>query len=434
MMNTVRDNFSHNKKLTTITSGSFGEGLQMQGSDLDIMIIDKSFEVCEDTNIPFNPEKSYFTMETDDTQPGFTQLRLLSSNYCHIHKSCEVKGPYLFFSSTAFKQVISSNALPIVHGPCMSDTHGFYDIARCLHCKSWIKPARQWVTRSNNGWPGEDVKQAIIQHGALFVPIDITMPTYTTFEHRIQIVSCIKSSKVKHLHLYYMSKICNQSGQLLPFKDTSCNKFAYKQHKITIHTLLWNVHHDAVSGWLILASFFYKTKRYNLALVILQYSLSKCTVEKFRPFMKLSQIHYELFELKLFRKMNIVQIWKFLLLDNVHFWESSTLMPDELQIKGKTAEYIRAPVVYAYFLRFLCHYHLNNTIPRCDSLRCLKLSIENNYFISNYIDKALSYNLLGLALQLTGDIESAKQAFMQSIRLVPDPDLNSAYRRLSLMS
>lgn len=64
---------------------------------------------------------------------------------------------------------------------------------------------------------------------------------------------------------------------------------------------------------------FLKTIKYNLALAILQYSLSKCTVEKLRPYMKLSQIHYELFELHLFREKNIVQIWKYILLDNVHF-------------------------------------------------------------------------------------------------------------------
>lgn len=54
-------------------------------------------------------------------------------------------------------------------------------------------------------------------------------------------------------------------------------------------------------------------------------------------------------------------------------------MPDELKIKGKTTEYVIAPVipvVYAYFLRFLCHYHLDNTILCYDSLRYLKLSVE----------------------------------------------------------
>lgn len=118
MMNTVRDNFSHNQKLAPINSGSFGEGPQIQDSDLDIMIIDKLFEVCEDAYLLFNPEKLYFAMETDDTQPSFTQLRLLSSNYCFIYESCEVRGPHVYLSSTAFKQVISSNVLPIVHRAC----------------------------------------------------------------------------------------------------------------------------------------------------------------------------------------------------------------------------------------------------------------------------------------------------------------------------
>lgn len=35
----------------------------------------------------------------------------------------------------------------------------------------WVTQAKQWITRPNNVWPGYDVKQAIIKHGLLFVPI-----------------------------------------------------------------------------------------------------------------------------------------------------------------------------------------------------------------------------------------------------------------------
>ncbi|CAG2203526.1 unnamed protein product [Mytilus edulis] len=77
MMNTIRDNLSSNDNTLIITSGSFVEGIEMRGSDLDIMIIWTLMEVCENKNNNFNPDTVYFAMETNDTQPGFTQLRFL---------------------------------------------------------------------------------------------------------------------------------------------------------------------------------------------------------------------------------------------------------------------------------------------------------------------------------------------------------------------
>ncbi|CAC5414218.1 unnamed protein product [Mytilus coruscus] len=81
MMNSVRDNLSSDKCWTTITSGSLGEGLDMKDSDLDIMLIMKCFEA----------------MVTEDTKPGYTQLRLVHgfphSSYEKIgEKEVDVRG------------------------------------------------------------------------------------------------------------------------------------------------------------------------------------------------------------------------------------------------------------------------------------------------------------------------------------------------------
>ncbi|CAG2253205.1 unnamed protein product [Mytilus edulis] len=78
MMNTIRDNLSSNDNTLIITSGSFGEGIEMRGSDLDIMIIWTLMEVCENKNNNFNPDTVYFAMETNDTQPGFTHYYMLT--------------------------------------------------------------------------------------------------------------------------------------------------------------------------------------------------------------------------------------------------------------------------------------------------------------------------------------------------------------------
>lgn len=73
--NTIRDNLTSIENITHITSGSFGEGLEMQGSNLDIMYVLSFCRVYEDINkVRFNSRETSFVMDMDDCNLGFTQL------------------------------------------------------------------------------------------------------------------------------------------------------------------------------------------------------------------------------------------------------------------------------------------------------------------------------------------------------------------------
>ncbi|XP_052076204.1 uncharacterized protein LOC127714220 [Mytilus californianus] len=185
MMSTARDNLQSNKTWTVITSGSLGEGLMMRGSDLDVMLVSKLIEVCEGTNVYFNANKTYFTLEMEDTQPGFTKLRLVHSNGRKILKYCDEIGSNFYCSNLSFKQVFPFDMFSTLHGTCISDRDGLLDFAYCLHSKLWITPAKQWVTRSNNSWPRYDVKQAIVKHGVLFVAVGVKGSSQEELEWRI---------------------------------------------------------------------------------------------------------------------------------------------------------------------------------------------------------------------------------------------------------
>lgn len=69
----------------------------MRNSDLVFMSVYHGIEVSEDANIKYKKDKMYFTMETEDTQPGFTQLRLLYSNDQSILKYCEKIGHEYYY-------------------------------------------------------------------------------------------------------------------------------------------------------------------------------------------------------------------------------------------------------------------------------------------------------------------------------------------------
>lgn len=106
MMNTVRDNLSGDNNAAVTNSGSFGKGLDMKGSDIDSMITLKLIEVYEDPKTACNPDKICFAMATDDTQPGFTLLRLLYSNRKGKSFIFEEKGLDVFLSNNAIKQLV----------------------------------------------------------------------------------------------------------------------------------------------------------------------------------------------------------------------------------------------------------------------------------------------------------------------------------------
>ncbi|XP_063414863.1 uncharacterized protein LOC134696841 [Mytilus trossulus] len=600
-----------NNDLTFITSGSFGEGLEMRGSDLDIMCVNKIFKVYENITTDNKSIVMYLLMETDDVKAGFTQLLVKQMGPEFLCQFCEELNGKHYFSSTLYKHELlrKANNECVLHGPCLSDKKGTSDYAMCIHRTTWIPQASQWITRSNNSWPSYKVKQSIIKHGVLFVPVGVKgspkediewrisfsvgekllintfthtklicyallkillkdviatesecedllcsyflktiifwiseelpqsiwkpenlipcfmrclrrliysvdysiclhyfIPENNMFENKIegharkilldklyklhsygwrclffsdqlsdfqvsmwmnpiephtlhtiefakivnskllylafnvfyafedytylyqrgidQTVSCHQSA-LKYLNTYVLSVLCGQYAQYVQLNSSrNSNKHQYKQYKSCLCTLLHNIYHDSVSGWLMLASFFYKVKQYSNALHIIAYSISKCTPEKICRFMDMSGSHYRFSDLQLSKKTSIVQLWKIMLIDNLTFARNSGLIPIELQMEVEHKEYRISSIVYAYFLKILCHYHLNNVRQCQDCLQTLQIIIDESYCMeSDIMFQSESYKILGIALQLLGDSEhgeSAQQAFMQSVELDPD--------------
>ena len=71
----------------------------------------------------------------------------------------------------------------------------------------------------------------------------------------------------------------SDAPQHIPVGGGYRNKTQYNQYRTCLSYLLYNLHHDSVSGWLLLASFYYRIKHYNTALNIVSYAVSKCTTE-----------------------------------------------------------------------------------------------------------------------------------------------------------
>ncbi|CAC5372330.1 unnamed protein product [Mytilus coruscus] len=121
-----------------MTSGSKGEGLDLNGSNFDAMIIVPNFKVYQsESEIQGHCFAIPLIMNTEETQPCFTQLWSLNHNIKtfpnvfekhhrgYVLSSELFKLCYKNFSDVKFPALYSAK----IHGPCISDKNDTLDIA-----------------------------------------------------------------------------------------------------------------------------------------------------------------------------------------------------------------------------------------------------------------------------------------------------------------
>lgn len=197
--------------------------------------------------------------------------------------------------------------------------------------------------------------------------------------------------------------------------------------------LLKNVYHDAVSGWLMIASLFYKTKQYRNALDIIKYSLSKCTHEKLFRCRTLSDIQYKTLKLQSFQKQSFESMQKVMFIDTVLFPKKSTLLPDELQMVGSNDTHYFPSTAYAYFLNFLCDHHLNNFTQCNDSLQVLELVAKELYLIGDNCSITGAFTMCGYAYLLSGNKKYARHVLLYCVEKLPAKPYNNTAKTLLAM-
>lgn len=126
----------------------------------------------------------------------------------------------------------------------------------------------------------------------------------------------------------------------------------------------------------MLASFFYAHKHYLLSMDIINNALHKCTNEKIYPGqIGLNQNQENI--LNLMKQTEICTILKTMGIKFPKFHPSSTIIPLELQLNVHEASFSFHSRIFAYFLSFLCSYHLDNKRSCKQYLLQLRQTIHN---------------------------------------------------------
>ncbi|VDI20827.1 Hypothetical predicted protein [Mytilus galloprovincialis] len=167
------------KAYTQISSGSLAEGLDLPGSDIDLMSVIKEIDVIQNVcNIKHPVQHTTLLMETDNYHPGFTRLRLIAggdgNNDILTYEYFESTSKGLYLSVKKFvgnieKMMKLHHLSP--HGPCLSDQGQYVDYAFCLRSKYLPYNVISWASRYRQQWPLNSTIDKIKQYGCLLVPI-----------------------------------------------------------------------------------------------------------------------------------------------------------------------------------------------------------------------------------------------------------------------
>ena len=186
--------------------------------------------------------------------------------------------------------------------------------------------------------------------------------------------------------IYFLSTISQYLAQaILPFDEhIKGNKHCYNQYRRCRCFLMIGLNHDAVSGWLLLASLFHRYKQYEESIYVIEYCLSKCTTDKilftYKPDVQ-DQSRFERLRHTLGRG-KYLSTCKQCLIDEACFLESSRILPDEIRcVFGKYDLTMMPSVVFGQFLKFLCFCQLGNQRGKQEAFRDLQLTVIERYFI-----------------------------------------------------
>ncbi|XP_060069375.1 uncharacterized protein LOC132549448 [Ylistrum balloti] len=215
---------NHGRSRAFIFTGSTVDGLNMAGSDTDMMLIDENVIVlCHDGETSYttdNAMKSVFVMRNACSRSGYVNLELAhrSQRVSKLIFDCIVPiGNEYFLSSEMFNRAQNerfSHKYKInfnTNGPASSlqNEHIYHgrdmDVVVSLPCYTWPKEAEEWVTRPRCGrWPDKPLSDQIVQDGCHLVPVGDKTSSEPFMQWRISFVSAEKKLVHSLTHIQFL--------------------------------------------------------------------------------------------------------------------------------------------------------------------------------------------------------------------------------------
>ncbi|CAG2237941.1 unnamed protein product [Mytilus edulis] len=359
------------RTMTRISSGSKAEGLDMKRSDLDTMFVMEFLNVVEDPLDRFGFFS--FLISTGYTKPGFVRLKLLNSAIPVEHICCKENDGYVFLSSELVKKIafsiVENNADVIIHGPCITT-------ANEKTVSDFFATDLQSL-KISEGFDYELINTPFRILDNILYP-DVSLNTLFVLFSRHKLESH------RYLYTLYWCAICQGIGHKNISIQERANKDQYKRYKTYLPYLIMGLQKDAISGWLSLASHLFTVDNYNTCLKLIDYILCKYCFEKssyngsyigHTNNLELETVKYGGMNAHSFCRQHFVDLYGFIKIFGIR--------PLKLKLEILDSVYITSPIVYTYFLRFMCCFHLCDNSGVRSALRDLQ-RVQNHYTEVDY--------------------------------------------------
>ncbi|VDI17799.1 Hypothetical predicted protein [Mytilus galloprovincialis] len=231
-------------------------------------------------------------------------------------------------------------------------------------------------------------------------------------------VMALTTSLIKSESTSFIIDVCKQEHaiysqlvvQLLPTPT-----MIHKMYKLYHKHLQDCSKTDAVSGWLLYASFYYGTGQFSVTLKLIDYVLSRSSPNMVPRINYYSEELIDRYRQNVHPKMTLVEKMKIAIEGSVAYLQHSSLIPAELQLEVKDSPIRISPIVMSHCLRFLCYHHLNKVRNKQQALRDLNATV-NEECAKGSTRSSESLTILGVCVELSGDKNLAYECFQKALR------------------
>ncbi|CAG2221770.1 unnamed protein product [Mytilus edulis] len=347
----AREILENSIEITSISSGSKAEGLDLKGSDYDAMLLMNIFRVYESLNdVHYDLDNASLVMDTHDTKPGFTKLKLVNKALLEhdvINNWCETVGGETYISSKSFREQDLPDDM-VIHGPCWStaknnlfenrfvdkEHDSLLNTLRFIYGSPLIS-VFETFTCQNYRLESANSHGMILSASELscYCYLDRQIVSSNDISIKLLVKVGVNKELITHMLYVYAREVLESSYCC---KLIARNKLFYQQYNRSLCYLKINIRSLPMSAWLLLASLFYKSKRFQECRVIINYFLSRCSPDMIHLNFTNSLVEQTLFK-DMKHRCGLLLTFKNLVIINVCFRHPFCLLPDELMplIHGK---------------------------------------------------------------------------------------------------
>uniref|UniRef100_K1QXC4 Uncharacterized protein C3orf59 n=1 Tax=Magallana gigas TaxID=29159 RepID=K1QXC4_MAGGI len=214
------------------------------------------------------------------------------------------------------------------------------------------------------------------------------------------------------------------------YTNTNVNKQIYIADKISCHMLNIAAKFGWVSDMLYIALYFYKTFRYRKALSVIEMTKVKLA----QPYlMYTGRVDRERYTEAVggqswSTKSRQAVAWDIELYNRICY--ISELIPEQQSVLQNRWPFLSIPVfVMLHFLEFLCYRHIDTTLSQAalDELQVLVHHDQGLYVRDLFRD--ISWEILGICQQITGNLQAALYSYKQSLTQYPFHKIQTATQK-----